>query len=74
MNNNEHKLYVKGLTTQAKHLNITNMLGQNIRSLNNVSSQSLNNGLDISNLSSGVYIISVSNDENQTIDKKVIVE
>ncbi len=74
MNNNEHKLYVKGLTTHAKQLNITNMLGQNIRSLNNVSSQSLNNGLDISNLSSGVYIISVSNDKNQTIDKKVIVE
>ncbi len=74
VNNTEHKLYVKGLTTQAKQLNITNMLGQNIRSLNNVSTQTLDNGLDISNLSSGVYIISVSNDENQTIDKKVIVE
>ena len=74
VNNYEHKLYVKGLTTQAKQLNITNMLGLNIRSLNNVSSQTLDNGLDISNLSSGIYIISVSNDDNQTINKKVIIE
>ncbi|MBT8394996.1 MAG: T9SS type A sorting domain-containing protein, partial [Bacteroidia bacterium] len=74
INNNEHKLYVKGLPSQAKQLNITNMLGQNIRSFNNVSSQTLDYGLNISDISSGVYIISVTNDSNQTLDKKVIVE
>jgi len=74
VNNNEHKLYVKGLTTQANKLSLTNMLGQNIRNYANLSSQTLDNGIDVSNLSSGVYIVSLTNDNNQTIDKKVIIE
>jgi len=74
VNNNEHKLYVKGLSTQANKLSLTNMLGQNIRNYGNLSSQTLDNGLDVSNLSSGVYIVSLTNDSNQTIDKKVIIE
>ncbi len=74
VNNNEHKLYVKGLATQANKLSLTNMLGQNIRNYGNLSSQTLDNGLDVSSLSSGVYIVSLTNDSNQTIDKKVIIE
>ncbi len=74
VNNNEHKLYVKGLSTQDSKLNIINMLGQNIRSYGSLSSQALDNGLDVSNLSSGVYIVSLTNGDNQTIDKKVIIE
>lgn len=74
VNNNEHKLYVKGLSTQDSNLNILNILGQNIRSYIGLSSQALDNGLDVSSLSSGVYIVSLTNDDNQTIDKKVIIE
>ncbi len=74
VNNNEHKLYVKGLTTQDNKLNIINMLGQNIRTYGNLSSESLNNGIDVSTLSSGFYIVSLTNNDNHTIEKKVIIE
>ncbi len=73
VNNTEDMLYVKGLTSQAKQLNMTNMLGQNIMTFRNVNNQTLENGLDVSNLSSGVYVIRVQTDSNQTIDKKIII-
>ena len=74
VNNDEDKLYVKGLSPQENNLRITNMLGQTLKNYVDVSSETLNNGLDISNLSSGIYIISLTNDSDQTLDKKVIIE
>ena len=35
--------------------------------------QTLENGINISNLSSGIYVVSVQSENNQTIDKKVII-
>lgn len=74
VNNTEDVLYVKGLETNAMQLNITNMLGQNIKSFGNLDNQTLENGLDISSLSSGVYIVSIINESNQTFDKKVVID
>ena len=74
VNNTEDMLYVKGLASQAKQLNITNMLGQNIRSYNGMDNQTLENGLNISGLSSGVYLVNVRTENNLTIDKKIIVD
>ncbi len=73
VNNIEDMLYVKGLTTQAKQLTMTNMLGQVIKTYNNVDNQTLENGINISSLSSGVYIVSIQTENNLTIDKKVII-
>ena len=74
VNNTEDMLYVKGLTSQAKQLNITNMLGQNIKSFKNISNQTLENGLDISSLSSGVYLVYVQGENGTQISKKIILD
>ena len=69
----EDKLYVKDLTNQAKQLNMTNLLGQNAKIFNKIDNQTLENGVDISNLNSGVYIVSIQIKNNRSIDKKVII-
>jgi len=73
VNQLEDKLYVKALTNQAKQLSMTNMLGQVVKSYNSVNNQTLENGIDISNLNSGVYVVSVQTENNLSIDKKVII-
>lgn len=73
VNKNENNLYVKHLTNQAKQLSILNTVGQVIKTYYNIDNQSLENGLSISNLSSGVYLINIQTDTNQSIDKKVII-
>ena len=74
VNNAEDILYAKGLTSQAKQLNITNMLGQNIKSFNNISNQILEKGLNVSSLSSGVYLVNVRTENGNQISKKVILD
>ncbi|NNL16081.1 MAG: T9SS type A sorting domain-containing protein [Flavobacteriaceae bacterium] len=73
VNQPEEKLYVSQLTEQVKKLSIKNLLGQQIISFDKIDNQTLENGLDISYLNTGVYIISLSYDNDQTIDKKVII-
>ena len=74
INSTEDVLYVKGLETNAKFLTISNMIGQQIKAYGNLDSDTLENGLDVSDLSSGVYIVKVINEFNQSIDKKVIID
>ena len=74
VNNTEDKLYIKGLTTQAKQLSLTNMLGQNIKSYYNINNQTLENGLDISNLSSGVYLVNLNSENGTQLSKKIILD
>ncbi len=73
VNQPEQKLHVKQLTDQAKELSISNMLGQRIKYINSVNNQTLENGIDISDLSSGIYIISIKTENDLSIDKKVII-
>ena len=73
VNNVEDRLYVKGLERQVKQLNITNMLGQTIKTFINLDNQTLENGINISGLSSGTYIVNILTDNNLTIDKKAII-
>ena len=72
VNQPENKLYVKQFTEQTKEFTITNMLGQRIEILNNINTQTLENGIDISNLKSGVYIIRIKTINNEFISKKII--
>ena len=73
INNLEDMLYVKALSNQANQLNIINMLGQTIQAYRNINNQILENGINISGLSSGTYIVSIKTENNLTIDKKVII-
>ena len=52
---------------------MTNLLGQNAKIFNTIDNQTLENGVDISNLNSGVYIVSIKTQDNRSIDKKVII-
>ncbi|APX99089.1 LamG-like jellyroll fold domain-containing protein [Lacinutrix venerupis] len=73
-NNKRETLFVRNLESNVKQLALYNTLGQNIFQKLNVNKQVLENGMSISNLSSGLYIVSITTENNQTIDKKIIVE
>ena len=73
VNQPEDKLYVKQLNEQATELTISNMLGQRIKSINAVDNQTLENGIDISGISSGLYIVTIKTTNDRSIDKKVII-
>jgi len=73
-NNAQETLYVKGLKEQVKQLNVYNALGQVIQTKQDVSIETLEQGIAINNLSTGLYIVSLKTKNNQTVDKKIIVE
>jgi hypothetical protein len=74
VNQPEEKLYVLQLTEQAKELSISNILGQTVKTYDGVDNQMLENGISISDIGSGIYIISIKTTANdQSIDKKVII-
>ncbi|MBT8303826.1 MAG: T9SS type A sorting domain-containing protein, partial [Bacteroidia bacterium] len=69
---NNDKLFVKGVEDQVKALSITNMLGQNVKRYNNVSHDVLKNGIDISDLSTGMYVVSLQTTNELQHTQKVI--
>jgi hypothetical protein len=73
-NNPENKLFVKGLEQQVKHLTLTNMLGQTVKTYNNIDIQDLENGVSISELSAGVYFVNLTTVNNIKRNKKILVE
>ena len=73
VNNKERKLFINGLVSGAKSVSLINMLGQTISQYHNKDQQELSNGIDISKVSTGTYIVKIENQNNQWITKKVIV-
>ena len=73
-NNTQESLFVKGLKDNVKQLVLYNTLGQNVFNKQDLSTQTLANGISISNLSTGLYIVSIKTENNTTIDKKIIIE
>jgi hypothetical protein len=71
---NQQALFVKGLKDSVKQLTLYNTLGQNIFQKQNLSTQQMSSGIAISNLSTGMYIVSIKTENNQTLDKKIIIE
>ncbi len=74
MNNLENKLFVKGLDRNAISLTLTNMLGQTVTSMIDVSNNTMENGISIQDLSSGIYVVSIKAEDNSQISKKIILE
>ncbi|MEH6534859.1 MAG: LamG-like jellyroll fold domain-containing protein [Psychroserpens sp.] len=71
-NNDSDKLFVKGLQTDVKQLMVINILGQSVREYTSVSSQDLENGLEISNLSTGTYVVYLKT-ANVVKTKKILI-
>ncbi|MDG5490469.1 LamG-like jellyroll fold domain-containing protein [Psychroserpens sp. SPM9] len=71
-NNDTDKLFVKGLQTNAEQLMVINILGQTVREFADVSAQRLDNGLEVSNLSTGTYVIYIKT-ATTIKTKKVII-
>jgi hypothetical protein len=72
--NNQQTLFVKGLKESVKQLTLYNTLGQNIFQKHNLSSQQMSSGITISNLSTGMYIVSIKTDSNTILNKKIVIE
>ena len=71
---NQELLFVKGLKTNAKGLKLYNTLGQQVYSTASVTNQQLENGLSLTNLSTGLYVVSITMENNQTLEKKIILK
>jgi hypothetical protein len=74
VNNASKRLYVKGLTEPIENLFLTNILGQNIIDFKNIDNNSLENGLYIGELSSGLYMVNFTSQDNLHISKKIILD
>jgi len=70
---NNKKLYIKGLNQNAKSLVLTNMLGQRVKTFTTLNTNSLENGLYIGDLSSGVYLVNLVTENNLKLSQKVIL-
>ncbi|MFD0990733.1 LamG-like jellyroll fold domain-containing protein [Mariniflexile jejuense] len=66
-------LYGKKLNTSIDKLSIVDMRGQIVQEFTNVSQETLNNGIKISNVSTGAYIAWFKAETGQVITKKIIV-
>jgi hypothetical protein len=73
VNQTEEKLQVRNLHIDANQVSIINLLGQTVSSHKGINNQTLENGIDISALNSGIYLVSILTDNNNSIVKKVIV-
>ncbi|WP_452219508.1 LamG-like jellyroll fold domain-containing protein [Lacinutrix salivirga] len=73
-NNQEHSLYIKGLTTHINDLKIVNMLGQTVQQFGAMDSHAFENGQPLKALSSGLYIVELNLDNGTTISKKITLK
>jgi len=73
VNQTEEKLQVRNLHIDANQVSIINLLGQTVSSHKGINNQTLENGIDISAFNSGIYLVSILTDNNNSIVKKVIV-
>ncbi|NND11148.1 MAG: T9SS type A sorting domain-containing protein, partial [Flavobacteriaceae bacterium] len=67
-------LFVKRLDEKVKTLTLVNTLGQIVRSENYISNNSLENGISIDKLSTGVYLITIETEKNIKIKKKIVIK
>ena len=70
--NETNKLFVKGLQSDAKQVMVINMLGQTVQDFTQVQAQTLDNGLQISNLATGTYVVYLKTDTSVKT-KKIII-
>ncbi len=74
INNSENKLFVKGLEQPLKSLTLINMLGQTVKTFNNLDIYDLENGVSTGELSAGVYFVNLTTENNVKRNKKIILK
>ncbi|MBJ7882276.1 LamG-like jellyroll fold domain-containing protein [Gelidibacter salicanalis] len=72
-NSTSDKLFIKGLKNDVSKLMIINMYGQTVVQYQNLSSETLNHGLNISNVASGAYIVYFAT-ATTTKSEKIIID
>ncbi|MEP3837217.1 MAG: T9SS type A sorting domain-containing protein [Algibacter sp.] len=71
--NSSNTLFAKKLTASVSRLSVISMTGQLVKELKDVSTQALSNGIQLSGLATGAYIVYFRTDDNQVFNKKIIV-
>ena len=72
-NNNLKKLFIKDLEQKADLIMIMNMIGQTVLEFKDISAMSLDNGISISNLATGAYLVHFKSGST-TKSKKIMVK
>ncbi|KJD36498.1 hypothetical protein PW52_04930 [Tamlana sedimentorum] len=70
--NSTNTFYVKKFSGSAKNLAVINMRGQRIMELENVDNSTLENGINLSNISTGAYVVCLRTSSNEVLTKKII--
>ncbi|MCB4807508.1 DUF11 domain-containing protein [Tamlana sp. 62-3] len=70
--NTTNMFYVKKFSGSAKNLAVINMKGQRIMELENVDNYTLENGIDLSNIATGAYVVCLQTSANEVLTKKII--
>jgi len=72
-NNSEDILVISGLKDDIKSISLINMLGQKVIGFNDVTNDEAKNGISITGLSSGAYLVRIKAGESSGT-KKIIIE
>ncbi|WGD36001.1 LamG-like jellyroll fold domain-containing protein [Olleya sp. YS] len=67
-------LFIKGLKQEVKLITLYNVLGQEIFNSTTATKEQLEKGLQISNTSTGLYVVSIITENNQSIEKKIVIK
>ncbi len=70
--NNTNTLFAKKISSPVSRLEIISMTGQTVLELTNVSQSTLNNGLQLSNMTTGTYIVYLRTEDHQIFTKQII--
>ncbi|KJD31018.1 hypothetical protein PK35_16840 [Tamlana nanhaiensis] len=71
--NSTNTFYAKKINASVKNLAVINMRGQRVMELNNVSTETLSNGIALNSITTGAYVICLRTDNNQVLTKKIVV-
>lgn len=71
--NKQHKIFVKKLDATIAKMTLVNMSGQTVLELQDLSNTALEEGIQISNVLSGAYIVYFKTENNQVFTKKIVV-
>uniref|UniRef100_UPI0026095579 T9SS type A sorting domain-containing protein n=1 Tax=uncultured Algibacter sp. TaxID=298659 RepID=UPI0026095579 len=72
--NATNTLYVKKLNSDVSKLSLINMRGQTVMEEKDVSRESLVNGMQFNNISTGTYVVCMRTNSNELLTKKIIIK
>ncbi|MDO5971569.1 LamG-like jellyroll fold domain-containing protein [Flavivirga aquimarina] len=70
--NKTNTLFAKKLNSGVKKLSLINMRGQTVLEVENVPTESLQNGFKFNNISTGAYVVCLRTEMNEVLTKKII--